>query len=94
MLTEKSIEASENLFDFPQIEPESNTDNKLIVEEISRELEEFLLSENDNADSTNVVSSSWQKYQIKFGKTSTNYSAKISTKNDFLNRSQKYLPCF
>ena len=38
MLIEKSIEVSENLFGFPQIEPECNTDNTLIFEKISREL--------------------------------------------------------
>ena len=38
MLIEKSIEVSENLFGFPQIEPECSTDNTLIFEKISREL--------------------------------------------------------
>ena len=55
MSIEKSVEASENLFRFPQIEPESNTDNTLIFEENSRELEEFLLRENNNADPTDGV---------------------------------------
>ena len=55
MSIEKSVEASENVFGFPQIEPESNADSKLILEEISRKLEEFLLRENDNANSTDGV---------------------------------------
>ena len=55
MSIEKSVEASENVFGFPQIESESNADSKLILEEISRELEEFLLRENDNANSTDGV---------------------------------------
>ena len=55
MLIEKSIEVSENLFGFPQIEPECNTDNTLIFEKISRELQEFLIRENDNADLTDSV---------------------------------------
>ena len=55
MSIEKSVEASENLFGFPQIEPASNTNNTLICEEISRELEEFLLRGNNNANSADGV---------------------------------------
>ena len=55
MSIEKSVEASKNLFDFPQTKADSNTDNRLIFEEVSRELEEFLLRENNNADSTDHV---------------------------------------
>ena len=55
MSIEKSVEASENVFSFPQIKSESNADSKLILEEISRELEGFLLRENDNANSTDGV---------------------------------------
>ena len=55
MLIEKSVEASENLFGSPQKEPGSNTDNTLIFEGISRELEEFLLRENDNVYLTDGV---------------------------------------
>ena len=55
MSIEKSVEASKNLFDFSQTKSDSNTDNTLIFEEVSRELEEFLLRENDNADSTDHV---------------------------------------
>lgn len=40
MLIEKSVEASENLVDFPQIETYCNTNNTLVFEEISRELED------------------------------------------------------
>ena len=52
MSIEKSVETSENLFGFPQIEPEPNADNIFIFEKISRELEKFLPRENGNADST------------------------------------------
>ena len=51
----KSVKTSENLFGFPQIDPEPNADNTLIFEEISSELEEFLLRESDNANSTDGV---------------------------------------
>ena len=51
----KSVKTSENLFGFPQIDPEPNADNTLIFEEISSELEEFLLTESDNANSTDGV---------------------------------------
>ena len=55
MLIEKSVKTLENLFSFLQIDPEPNVDNTLIFEEILSELEEFLLRENDNADSTDGV---------------------------------------
>ena len=71
----------ENLFGFPpQIEPKPNADNTFIFKETSRELEEFLLRENDNVDLT-VFLSYWLKYQMKFNKNLMNYSAKIPTKN-------------
>ena len=64
MSIEKSVEASENIFRFPQIEPESNTDNTLIFKENSRELEKFLLRENNKTTPIRqmVFSSSWRKY--------------------------------
>ena len=55
MSIEKSVEVSEILYSFPQIEPKSNTNNTLIFEEISRALDEFLLRENDSTDSTGSV---------------------------------------
>ena len=55
MSIEKLVKASENLFGFPQIDLEPNADNTLIFEEISRELEQLLLRENDNADSKDSV---------------------------------------
>ena len=56
MPIEKSAETPENLFGFPpQIEHQPNTDNTFIFEEISRELAEFLLRENDNANWTDGV---------------------------------------
>ena len=56
VLIKKSAETPENLFGLPpQIEPQPNTDNTFIFEEISRELEEFLLRESDNANWTDGV---------------------------------------
>lgn len=55
MLVEKSIEGSENHFGFPQIDPGFSTDNALIVEEITKELETYLLGESDNSDLTDGV---------------------------------------
>ena len=55
MSIEKLVKTSENLFGFPQIDLEPNADNTLIFEEISRELEQLLLRENDNADSKDSV---------------------------------------
>ena len=45
MSIEKSVETSENLFSFPQIEPEPNADNTFMSCQ-------FLPRENGNADST------------------------------------------
>ena len=55
MSIEKSVKTSENLFGFPQIESEPNTDNTLILEELSKELQEFLLRENNNVNSADGV---------------------------------------
>ena len=55
MSIEKLVKTSENLFGFPQIDLEPNADNTLMFEEISRELEQLLLRENDNADSKDGV---------------------------------------
>ena len=56
MPIEKSVETPENLFGFPpQIKTELNARNTFIFEETSRELEEFLLRENNHADSKDDV---------------------------------------
>ena len=82
MLIEKSVKTLENLFSFPQIDPEPNTDNTLIFEEILSELEEFLLRENDNADSTDGVFEFLAKISNQIQREFlTNCSAKIPTKN-------------
>ena len=52
---EMTTELSDNLFGFPEQEKSSEADNKLIFEEITRELEEYLFRESDNADSTDSV---------------------------------------
>ena len=41
MSIEKTLEASENLSGFPQIEATVSTDNTLIFEEITKELEAY-----------------------------------------------------
>lgn len=55
MLVEKSIEVSENHFGFPQIDARFSTDNTLICEEITKELETYLLRESDSCDLTDGV---------------------------------------
>ena len=56
MPIKKLVETPENLFNYPpQIEPKPKANNTFIFKEISRELEEFLLRENGNADSTDGV---------------------------------------
>ena len=94
MSIEKSVEASENVFGFPQIEPESNADSKLILEENSRKLEEFLLREKDNANSRDGVfvflveisNQAQDEFDALLGEDTTKYG--------FLSRCQKYSPCF
>ena len=82
MLIEKSVKTLENLFSFPQIDPEPNADNTLIFEEVLSELEEFLLRENDNADSTDDVFEFLAKISNQIQREFlTNCSANIPTKN-------------
>ena len=52
MSMEMTTELLDNLFGFPEKEKDSEVDNTLIFEEITRELEEYLLRESDDADST------------------------------------------
>ena len=91
MLIGKSVEASENLFGFPQIEPEPNTDSTLIFEEISRELEELLLRENEKATLAagifEFLGEILNQVQEEFVKLLGQYT------DGFLSRCQKYLPC-
>ena len=55
MSVESLMELSENLFDLKQIKAGVETSNTLIFEEITRELEEYLLKESDDADSIDSV---------------------------------------
>ena len=55
MSMEMTTESSDNLFGFPEKEKGSEAGNKLRFEEITRELEEYLLRESDDADSTDSV---------------------------------------
>ena len=54
MLVENLMEMLKNLFSLKQIGAGIETDSALILEEINRELEAYLLEERDDADSTDV----------------------------------------
>ena len=66
------IALSKNVFGFEQIDVSSTADSTLIFEEIRKEVEEYLLEESDDADSTdrisNFQSTSSDKIQEEFGK--------------------------
>ena len=55
MLVENSVRTSENLFGFEKREFGSETDNTLIFEEITKELEVHLHRESDDTDWTDGV---------------------------------------
>ena len=55
MSVENLMEASEDFFTLEQIGAGIETDNTLIFEEITRELEAYLSKENENANSTDGV---------------------------------------
>ena len=55
MLIENLMEASEDFLSLEQIRAGIETDNTLIFEEITRELEVYLLKTGDDADSTDGV---------------------------------------
>ena len=55
MSVENLMEASEDFFILEQIGAGIETDNTLIFEEITRELEAYLSKENENANSTDGV---------------------------------------
>ena len=55
MLVENSVRTSENLFGFEKREFGSETDNTLIFEEITKELEAYLQRESDDTDWTDGV---------------------------------------
>ena len=47
--------STENLFDFEQLQANVKTDNALIFQEITRELEAYLARETDDKDSTDGI---------------------------------------
>ena len=47
--------STENLFDFEQSQASAETNNVLIFEEITRELEAYLARETDDKDSTDSI---------------------------------------
>ena len=55
MSVEFLMEISQNLFNLEQIRAGVETDNTLIFEEITGELEAYILEESDDADSTEGV---------------------------------------
>ena len=55
MSLENLMEMSENLFSLEQLGASIETDNTSILEEITRELDAYLLEESDDADSTDGV---------------------------------------
>ena len=55
MSMEITTKLSDNLFGFPEKEEGSEADNTLMFKEITRELEEYLVRESDDADSTDSV---------------------------------------
>ena len=55
MLVENSVRTSENLFGLEKREFGSETDNTLIFEEITKELEAYLQRESDDTDWTDGV---------------------------------------
>ena len=55
MSVERLMELSENLFNLEQIGAGVKTNNTLIFEKITRELETYLLKERDDAHSTDGV---------------------------------------
>lgn len=93
MSVKKTLMTDENLFGFSEIEG-SNTDSALILEEIVRELQEFLCSEVNNVDSTDGVfealASLSEQVQEEFDKL----LGKNTNKKRFLNLCQKYLLYF
>ena len=93
MSVKKTLMTDENLFSFSEIEG-SNTDSALILEEIVRELQEFLCSEVNNVDSTDGVfealASLSEQVQEEFDKL----LGKNTNKKRFLNLCQKYLLYF
>ena len=55
MSMEMTTKLLDNLFGFHENEKDSEADNTLIFEEITWELEEYLLRESDDTDSTDGV---------------------------------------
>ena len=93
MTVKKTLMTDENLFGFSEIE-ESNTDNALILEEIVRELQEFLCSEFDKADSTDGVFEALMSLSEQVQEEFNKLLGKDTIKKRFLNLCQKYLLYF
>lgn len=93
MTVKKTLMTDENLFGFSEIE-ESNTDNALILEEIVRELQEFLCREVDKADSTDGVFEALMSLPEQVQEEFNKLLGKDTIKKRFLNLCQKYLLYF
>ena len=66
------METTQNLFGFEQIEASTESNSTLIIEEIRKEVQGYLLEESDNTDSTDRVfdflSTLYEKIQEEFHK--------------------------
>ena len=89
-----SIEMLENLFWFPQIGVGSKTDNILIFEEITREIEEYLLKESDDTDSTDGILDFLTTLSDQVQGEFEELLDSNSDKKRFLRTLSKYLLCF
>ena len=82
------METTQNLFGFEQIEASTESNSTLIIEEIRKEVQGYLLEESDNTDSTDRVfdflSTLYQHYMKKFRRNFTNCLTETAIRNVFL----------
>ena len=64
--------SAKNLFDFEQSQTDAETDNPLIREKITRELEAYQARQTDGKDSTNGISASCHQFPTQYKKNLTN----------------------
>ena len=85
--------STENLFCFEQIEVNSEVDTTLIFEEISKELEEYLLEKNVNTNWTEGVFDFLELLINRVQEDFDELIGKTLTKNILSKLSQVYLHC-
>ena len=86
--------SEEDLFKFEQKRVGLDTDNTLIFEEITRELEAHLARESDDANSTESVFDFLTSLADQVQEEFENYLTVTATRNVFLGRCQRYSLCF